>query len=176
MNGFDVRALGWVVTRDICSAMASTAFGGRPRMTPAMLRELGDRWRAVQESLRAERSLRLNMSAIVPLAAPLSKASETAIAAFVDQLIACCPDLYSDLALRGRLLNGCATFIASVASSTGLAGLAPSDVSIIGDAVVALLAIACWSAITTIQLWRTHRLVERILQYHRRPPPTQATR
>jgi hypothetical protein len=141
-----------------------------------MLRALGARWRAVQASLRADRPRRLNVSAIVPLAAPLSKACETAIAAFVDQLTACCPQLYSEPALRSRWLNGCATFVATAASSVALAGLTPSEISIIGDAAFALLVIACWSCITTIQLWRTHRLVEQILQYHGRPPPTPATR
>ena len=144
-------------------------------MSPAMLRELGARWRFVQASLRADRSAQVNMRAIVPLAAPLSMASETAVAAFVDELPARCPELYSERALRRRWLNGRATFIAGAAGSAVLAGLAPSDISIIGDAAFALLAIACWSCITTIQLWRTHRLVEQILPYHGRPPPAPAT-
>ena len=169
MNGFDLRAMGWVVTRDICAEMARTAFGGRPRMSPAVLGELRDRWRVVQSSVRADRSWRLNTSVIVPLATPLSKASETAIAELVDQLTACCPDLYSEPALRSRWLNGCATFIASAAAGAVLARLATSDSSIIGDAALVLLVIACWSSITTLQLWRTHRLVERLLQYRSRP-------
>ncbi len=115
------------------------------------------------------------MSAIVSLATPLSKTSETAIAEFVDRLTACCPDLYGEPALRNRWLNGCATFIASAAASAVLAGLVPSDISIFVDAALVLLVIAGWNSITTIQLWRTYRLVERILQYHSRPPRTPAT-
>jgi hypothetical protein len=168
MNGFDVRALGWVVTRDICSEMVRTALGGRRRMSPATLRDLLGRWRVFQSSLRVDRSWGLNLSAIVPLTTPLSKASETAIAEFVDQLTARCPDLYTEPALRTRYLNRCATFFASAAAGAVLGGLTPSDNSIIGDAALVLLVIACWSLITTIQLWHTHRLVGRIVQYHGR--------
>jgi hypothetical protein len=176
MNGFDVRALGWVVTRDICSEMARAAVGRRPRLSPATLRELLDRWRVFQSSLRADQSWRRNLSVILPLATPLSKASETAIADFVDQLIACCPDLYSEPALRSRCLNGCATFIASAAAGAVLGGLAPSDNSIIGDAALVLLVIACWSLVTTIQLWRTHRLVGPMVQHNGRFSRPSATR
>lgn len=176
MNGIDVRALGWVATRDICAEMARTAIGGRARISPAMLRELGDRWRAVQTSLQADRSWRLNMSVIVPLATPLSKASETAIAEFVEQLAIRFPDRYRELALQRRWLNGCATFIASAAASAVLASIASSDIPIIGDAALVLLVMACWSFITTIQLWRTHRLVEWMRQHHTQPPRTPVTR
>ena len=144
-------------------------------MSPATLRELLGRWRVFQSSLRADRSWRLNLSAIVPLTT-LSKASETAIAEFVDQLTARCPDLYGEPALRSRYLNRCATFVASAAAGAVLAGLAPFDNSIIGDAALVLLVIACWSLITTIQLWRTHRLVGRIVQYRGRFSRPSATR
>jgi hypothetical protein len=170
MNGFDVRALGWVVTRDVCSEMARTAFGGKPRMSPAVLRAMGDRWRALQASLGADRPWQLNMWVITPLARPLSKASEAAIAEFIDQLTARFPELYSEPALRSRWLKGCATVITSAAGGAVLAGFAPSDLPIIRDATLVMLAIAGWKSITTIQLWRTHRLVDRIFQRLSRSP------
>jgi hypothetical protein len=166
MNGFDVRALGWVVTRDVCVEMARTAFGGRPRMSPAMLRELRDRWCVVQSSLQADRCSGPNMSVIVPLAMPLSKASETAIAEFIDQLTARFPELYGEAALRSRWLNGCAAIIAGATVSAVLGSFAPSDIAIIRDATLVMLVFTGWKSITTIQLWRTHRLVDRILQHH----------
>jgi hypothetical protein len=169
-----VRALGWVFTRDLCSEMARVAFGGRSRMSPAMLRGMVDLWRAVQASLRTDRSWQLKFSVIEPLATPLSKASETAIAEFIDQLTARFPELYSEPALRSRWLYGCATVIISAAASAVLAGIAASDIPIIRDATLVMLAIAGWKSITTIQLSRTHRLVDRILQRVSRS--TQAAR
>ena len=176
MNGFDVRALGWVLTRDICSELIRTALGGRPMMSPVVLRELRDRWLVVQSSVRADRSWQLNLSVIGSLATPVSKASETAIAELVDHLTACCPDLYGAQALRTRYLNRRTTFFMSVAAGALLGGLTPSDISIIGDAALVLLVIACWNAIAAIQLWRTHRLVERVVQSHGQPSRTSATR
>jgi hypothetical protein len=164
MNGFDVRALGWVVTRDVCSEMARTAFGARPRMSPAMLREQRGLWRDVQSSLRADGPQRLDISAIRPLAAPLSIASERAIAEFVRHLVACCPDLYSEPALRTRWLERCAAFAATAGAGAILAHVAPPDTSMLGDLSPALLLIAGWSLVTAIQLWRTRRLVERMLE------------
>ena len=169
MNGFDVRALGWVVTRDVCSEIARTAFGGKPSMSPAMLRALGDRWGDLQASLAADRSWQLNMWVITPLARPLSKTSEAAIAEFIDQLIARFPELYGEPALRSRWLNGCATVIASAAVGAVLAGFAPTDISILHDATLVMLVVASWKSITTIQLWRTHRLVGRVRQHQSRP-------
>ena len=176
MNGFDVRALGWVVTRDACFDIARTALGGRPRMSQAMLREQRGLWGVVQLSLRADRPRPLDISAIRPLASPLSSASERAIAELVRRLVGCCPDLYSEPALRTRWQNRCATFIASAGSSAILAHFAPPDPSTLGDMALVVLIIAGWSLVTTLQLWRTHRVVERVLEYDTRATRPAATR
>lgn len=176
MNGFDVRALGWVVTRDILCEMARAVVGNGTKMPPTMVRELGEHWRAVQFSLGVSRSRRSGMSAIVPLAAPLSEAGEMAIAAFVERLAAYRPDLYGEPALRSRWMNGMAAFIVSASASAVLAVLVPSDTPIIGEAALALLIIAGWKAITTVQLWRTHRMAERIARYPSRSFRTPASR
>lgn len=175
MNGFDVRALGWVITRDVCTEIVRTAFRGRPRMPPAMLRELSDSWRAVESSLQGDWSQRVNMSVLTPVAAPLSKAGETAIMEFVDRLAVRFPHLYGEPALRSRCLNGCAAVTVSAAASAVLVFLYPSDTSVISDAGLVLLVIAFWKSITTLQLCRTYHLVKRILRRHRRSPRTPAT-
>jgi len=164
MNGFDVRALGWVVTRDACFDIARTALGGRSRISRAMLKEQRDLWRVVQSSLRADRPQRRGISAIRPLAASLSTASERAIAEFVRHLVACCPDLYSEPALRTRWHERCAAFAATAGAGAILAHVAPPDTSTLGDLSPAFLLIAGWSLVTAIQLWRTRRLVERMLE------------
>jgi hypothetical protein len=176
MNGFDVRALGWVVTRDTCAEVLRAAFGGRARASPEQLAALAERWRAVQSSIRADRSSRLYLSVMVPLTTPLSKNSEMAVVAFVDQLIASCPGLYGERTLRSRWQSACARFITSATFVALLAVLAPTFVPIVRDAALVLLVMAGWSLVTTIQLWRSHRLVDQIGQYHSRPTRTPAIR
>ena len=162
-----MRALGWVVTRDACFDIARTALGGRSRMSRANLREQRDLWRVVQSSLRADGPQRRGISAITPLAASLSTASERAIAEFVRHLVARCPDLYNEPALRTRWQQRCAAFAATAGAGAILAQVAPPDASTLGDLSSALLLIAGWSLVTAIQLWRTRRLVERMLECER---------
>jgi hypothetical protein len=176
MNGFDVRALGWVVTRDACAEMLRVALGCRARTPPDQLAALAERWHTVQSSIRADRSSRLYLSVMVPLTTPLSKDSETAVVAFVDRLIASCPGLYGARTLRSRWQRACTRFIASATFVAILAALAPPSVPIVRDAALVLLVMAGWSLVTTIQLWRSHRIVEQIGQYHGRPTRTPAIR
>ena len=129
-------------------------------MEPAKLRELSGSWRAVESSLLEDWSHRINMSALTPFAAPLSKAGEAAIADVVDRLVTNFPHLYSESSLRSRCLNGCAAVAVSASASAVLLFLRPSDLSVISDAALVLLAIASWKSITTLQLWRTYRLVK----------------
>jgi len=176
MNGFDVRALGWVVTRDACAEVLRAAFGDRARTSSEQLAALAERWRTVQSSIRADRSPRLYLSLMLPLTTPLSKDSEMAIVAFVDQLIASCPGLYGERTLRSRWQSACARFITSATLVAILAALAPTSVPIVRDAALVLLVMAGWNLATTTQLWRSHRLVDQIGRYHSRPTRTPATR
>jgi len=164
MTGFEVRALGCVVTRDACFDIARTAWGGRPRMPQAMSREQQDLWRLVQSSLRADVPGRRGALLIGPLGASLSAASERAITEFVRHLVACCPDLYSEPALRRRWHGRCAAFAATTVAGAILARVAPPDTATLGDVSLAFLLIAGWSLVTAMQLRRTHRLVERMLK------------
>jgi hypothetical protein len=176
MNGFDVRALGWVVTRDTCAELLREAFGGRARTSPEQLAALAERWRTVQSSIRADRSSRLYLSVMVPLISPLSKDSEMAVVEFVHRLNACYPGVYGEPALRNRWRSACARFVTSATFVAILAALVPPSVPIVGGAALVLLAMAGWSLVTTIQLWRSHRLVEHIGQYHRQLSRTPAIR
>jgi hypothetical protein len=176
MNGFDVRALGWVATRDICAEMLRVAFGCRARTSPEQLAALAARWRAVQSSIRTDRSSRFNLSMVVPLTTPLSKHSEMAVVEFVDRLIASCPGLYGERALRNRWQSAYARFIISATFVAILAALAPLSVPIVRDAALVLLVMAGWSLVTTLQLWRSYRLVKQIGQHHSRPTRASAIR
>jgi hypothetical protein len=174
MNTFALRSLGWVMTRDICSEIACVALGGRRRISAEALRALGDRWRAVHASLPVDMPARLDASVIEPLATSLSK-SETAVAEFVEQLLDCWPHLYSERALRSRCLSECVRVILSLALGAIIISCTPADIPIMRDSALVLFAIACWSVMTTIQLWRTHLLARRMSEQRRCPDHVPAS-
>ena len=76
MNRLDVRALGWVVTRDALSEMAHVAFGARRRIPRVALGQLGDRWRAVHASPAADQPELLVAFLVGKFTTSLSKQSE----------------------------------------------------------------------------------------------------
>ncbi len=165
MNRLDLRALGWVVTRDVCSEIARVALGGRRRIPLAALRELGVRWRAIHASPTANQATELHALLVGNFATSLSKQHEKAVGEFVDSLQACCPELYSEQALRHRFLNLCGQAVASCALGAILACWTSADIPIIGDSALVLFAMGCWSLVTAVQLWRTRHLVKRIGQF-----------
>jgi hypothetical protein len=153
-----VRALGWVVTRDACVEIARRVLGRRRRMPTAALRELGARWRDIQASPIADKAGPIDAFLVG------QPATHQTVIAFVDSLQHFRPDLYSEQALRKRCLSGCGHVVVSLAFGAILASFTSSDIPIIGDAALALFAIASWYLVTTIQLWRTHLLVKRVSQ------------
>jgi hypothetical protein len=160
----DVRALGWVVTRDACVEIAHRLLGRRRRMPTAALRELGARWRDIHASPIADRAGPIDAFLVGQPATPQSKQCDKTVIAFVDCLQHFRPDLYSEQALRKRCLSGCGHVVVSLAFGAILASCASSDIPIIGDAALVLFAIASWYLATTIQLWRTYLLVKRVSQ------------
>jgi len=172
MNRLDMRALGWVVTRDAWSELVRVALGRGRHMPVATLRELGDRWRAVSTSPAGDQRRPHDLF----LATSLSWQREKAVLEFIETLQGSCPDLYGEHVLRQRYLNAICQAIASFALGALLACWASSDLPIIGESTLVLFAIACWSLATAVQLWRTHRLVKQLRQYHcLRGPVTQRT-
>ena len=169
MKRLDLRALGWVVTRDTCSEIVRRALGRRPTMPTAAFRELGARWRAIHAPHAADQAEPLHTFRVVQPPTPQSKQREKALIAFVDGLQTFRPDLYSEQALRNRCLSGCGHVIVSLAFGAILASWTSSDIPTIGDAALVLFAIASWNLVTTIQLWRVHLLVKRIGQFRRLP-------
>jgi hypothetical protein len=164
MKRRDVRALGWVVTRDACVEIARRVLGRRRRMPTAALRELGARWRDIQASPIADKAGPIDAFLVGQPATPQSKQRDKTVIALVDSLQHFAPDLYGEQALRKRCLSGCGHLVVSLAFGAILASFTSSDIPIIGDAALVLFAIASWYLVTTIQLWRTHLLVKRVSQ------------
>ena len=107
MNGFDVRAIGWVVAGDACADIARTLVGVRRRVPVDVLQSLGTHWQAVLAALR-EDPRGAGLRALRPLGNPLSATSEGAVADFVLQMVSCCPQRYSEAVLRGRCVSAAA--------------------------------------------------------------------
>ena len=159
MKRLDVRALGWVATRDTCVEIARRALGRRAGMSPAALREMGRHWRAIHAADRADPP---GVFSPGRTSTRQAKERDQAVLAFVDGLLALRPDLYSEQALRKRCVAGCAHAIVSLALGAILTSRTPSDIPIIGDAVLVLFAIASWYLVTTAQIWRAYLLVRRV--------------
>ncbi len=172
MNRLDVRALGWVVTRDACSELLRVALGKGRHMPVATLRELGDRWGAVSASPAGDQRRLHGLF----LATALSGQHEKAVLEFIEMLQNTCPGLYGEHVLRQRYLNAICQAIASFTLGALLACWASSELPIIGESALVLFAIACWSLATAVQLRRTHCLVRQLRQYRSlRGPVTRQT-
>ena len=164
MKRLDLRALGWVVTRDTCVEIARRALRRRPGMPTAAFQELGARWRDIHAPPIAAEARPIDAFLAGQAATPQSKQCDKMVIAFVDSLQHFRPDLYSEQALRKRCLSGCGHVIVSLAFGAILASCTSSDIPTIGDAALVLFAIASWYLVTTIQLWRTYLLIKRISQ------------
>ena len=161
MNRLDVRALGWVVTRDACSEAVRVALGRERQISISALRALGDRWRAASVSPVAEQRGPLDLF----LVTSLSKQREKAVLEFIETLQYSCPDLYSEQVLQRRYRTAFCQALASFALGVICAHWVSADIPIVGDSALVLFAIACWSLATAVQLWRTHRLVKQAREY-----------
>ena len=161
MNRLDVRALGWVVTRDACSEAVRVALGRERRIPIAALRVLRDRWGAISIAPVAERRGPLEL--FLPTSLPSER--EKAVLEFIEALRCACPSLYSEPVLRQRSLNAFGQALASFALGAVCAHWVSPDIPIVGDSALVLFAIACWSLVTAVQLWRTHGLVKQAREY-----------
>jgi hypothetical protein len=170
MKRYDVRALGWVVTRDTCSEIVRRALGRPATMSTAAFRELGARWRAVQAPV-SDQSGPLNAFLVAQPSVPQSKQRDDAVIAFVDTLQSLGPDLYSEPALRRRCLRACAHVIVSLALGAIFVTWAPPDIPIVRDASLVLFAMASCYIVAANQLWHAHLLVRRIGRFRRSADP-----
>ena len=159
VNGFDVQAVGRVVTRDVCWEAVRTFFGLRTRLPQAMFGELGRRWERVERSAREDWS---NMECwtrlLAPRRTPLSSRTEEALGAFVEQLAVSCPDRYGFRALRRRWMDLLGRVVAIALCAFVVARYAPAGSPTLAQAELGLVLIGGWSAMVAIQLWQMYAL------------------
>jgi hypothetical protein len=166
VNGFDLQAVGWSVTRDVCWEFVRTLFGSERRLPRETLGELGRRWERVQCSARKDWS-KMNgwMRLIAPRRTPLSSRTEEALGDFIEQLTVSCPDRYGFRALHRRWLDVMGRIIGVALCAFLLDALAPETSSTVAQTELALVLIGGWSVAVAIQLWRMYVLTRRFAEH-----------
>jgi hypothetical protein len=164
VNRFDVRAIGWVVTRDACAEIARALFGARRQVAPEALRSLGKRWLAVLACLREDARVASGnlLQLLQPLRTALSPKGEAAVDDFVLHMVSCCPQRYSEPVLRGRCLSATAQALVGFVGGTTAGSFATPERMFVGNMAIVLLVMTCGSLISAIHLWRTYRIVKRL--------------
>jgi len=159
---FDLRAVGWVVTRDTFVDIVLSVLGSRRTIATDLLVGLAEQWSALQHARAEERSAR-RLARADFLAASLSSRTANGLDAFLSRIVAAYPTRYAPSALRRRLRISLAQTGVGLAGGVLLihAGLGPD--SIAADAALVLLAMGTWCLVTSVQLWRTYQLVRRIV-------------
>lgn len=157
MNGFDIRAVGWVVTRDLCFEIVLVVFGAHRRIEPAASRSLLEAWR------RLERAYANEQRPLVPYAAgaissPLSSETAEALRTFARSIAALCPARYGVPVLERRCIAGLGQALGAGAAALLGAGAAEAWPPI-GAGMGTLVLFAGWRLLTTLQLYRTLRIV-----------------
>ena len=159
MTEFDLRALGWVVTRDAFWEIARSLVGQKPRIPLAAMPELSQRWRALQAvAAKPSRPIR----ARIHLSSSVRGVSAETHAAAVDYLHvlrASCPDLYAPHIVVERCRRALALAIAGFGGAIALGSLTDLDYPLISDAALVLFLMGAWHLVTLFQLGSVRKLV-----------------
>jgi hypothetical protein len=166
MTDSDLRALGWVVTRDTFWEVVRSLAGRTPRLPLAAMQGLGARWQALQTTAANSSDSLLARITSSPLSRRTSADICAAAANFLTFMSTSCPELYSLHAMGERCRRGSAKAIAGIGGSIGLGLLASSGYSLIEDAAVVLFAMGTWHLWTSIQLRCVRRLMLQLTDPH----------
>jgi len=162
MNEFDVRALGWVVTRDAFWEVARSLIGRTPRVPLAAMQGLAERWQTLQSAVAKARGSPLPGMLFSPILRPMPAEACAAATDYLKLLRTLCPELYSPRVIDERCRGGCIKAIAGVGGSILLGFFASPDQPLIKDAVLVLFAMGAWHLATSVQLHRVRRLMSQL--------------
>jgi hypothetical protein len=164
MNGFDVHAVGWVVTRDVCCEGARTCLGLKSRLSRVALEELGKHWARVANAVHDDRAaMTLGERLLLTGSGPLSRKSEARMREFLERLVTLCPERYGRQGLNLRSLLGFVRVAVGAFSFLLLGHYGSPENPTLGQAAIVALLIGCWFLATTFQLRRMHGLVVHLL-------------
>jgi len=161
MNVFSVHSIGWVATRDLFGDVFRKRLGLAPRFDNAALGRVAGCWEALSAAVSDDRrTAGLVLRLAYPRRVPLSATSEAAFRAFLEELVAAAPALYSREALRERCLSRCANFLGSSLVCLMIGHSAPPGSHAAGAAIASFFVVACWSLATAAQLFNAFRVLE----------------
>lgn len=169
MTEFDLRALGWVVTRDACWEIARSLAGRKPRLPLAATQGLMKRWQTVQAAAAKTAAPHLTPIVSSPLLRPMSAETCAATAEYLTLLSASCPELYSLHAVRERCRRASAQAIAGFGGSLLLGALAGPANQLTADLAVVLLVMGAWNLTTFVQLRSVRKLISQSARWNRFP-------
>ena len=103
MTEFDLRALGWVVTRDLFLDIARSLAGRSRHLSLEAMEGFNERWQAVQAAAsRTSSGPPLSRFVSSPLVRPISAETRAAASEYPILLGATCPELYSYRVMEER--------------------------------------------------------------------------
>lgn len=138
--------------------------GRTPRLALAVMRELADRWHALQAALEKTSEPALTRIVSSPLARPMFTEACAVAEDYLTLLCTSCPQLYSLPVMDDRCRRGSAKAIVGILGSVGLGFFADLDYPLIADAAVVLLAMGAWHLLTSVQLRCVRRLISQLVR------------
>jgi hypothetical protein len=160
VNASQLRAVGWVFTRDVFVDSVRAAFGAPRRIEPKTVAAMAQHWCAVEQATRAERVS--SIATFASGAAALSARSAEALTVFVERIVAECPARYAPAALRQRCRLGVAQAASGFVGGLLLSSASAAPDSLAAESAFVLFAMGLWSSMTTLQLWQIYRLVKEL--------------
>jgi hypothetical protein len=160
MNDIDLRAIGWVMTRDVAWDIVRGLCGMPPRLSAAALTVLHRGWRALQAA--AYGSLQERLQVMLLRRARLPLAAELAATNLVAAMNSACPALYAPEALHGRCTRGWAQAGIGLVGGVACARWASPDLPVAADAALVLFVMTMWHCAASLQLWCVLRVARRI--------------
>src|SRR5450631_939499 len=152
MTEFDLRALGWVLTRDLFWEVARSLAGRTRRVPLTVMKGLAERWQALQAAAETTSDPLLTRLFSSPHSRSMSAETRAAAAEYLIFLSTSCPELYSLHVVDERCRRAGAQAIAGVGGSMVFGYLAGPAHPLTADVAVVVFVMGVWHLITFLQL------------------------
>ena len=159
MTEFDLRSLGWVVTRDLLWEIARSLAGRTRRVPLAAMEGLTERWQALQVAAAKTSQPLLTRVVSSPLLRSMSAETRAVAAEYVIFLSTACPELYSLHVVDERCRRAGAQAIAGLGGSMVFGYFANPSHPRTADVAVVLFVMGAWHLLTLLQLRCVRKLI-----------------
>ena len=159
----DLRAVGWVITRDAFAELTRVKLGRGRRIDARVLRAVAAQWRALEDR-QAQPGQHASVSRLSLDALPLSPQASYRLAAILRELGARWPAQYGVPALRRRGVLAATQSGIGFAAGLVLSGTASAESTTWAGVALVMLVMGFWSLAIASQLWRTWRMARDAMQ------------